>query len=99
MPAYSLLAFLLSCSLSLQAPLDKSTLCANKISLYIALIFFLADNNRVEHNSEKGKLESGGGIQFSVRFWTRASCRRQLGLQSAADAQGQTFLSVCISVT
>ena len=28
-------------SLSLQAPLDKSTLCANKINLYIALIFFL----------------------------------------------------------
>lgn len=76
MLACSLFAFLLPAlllSLCLQAPLDKTTLCANKINLYIALIFFLADNNRADAKKSKIKklFESRDCIQFSVHLKTR----------------------------
>lgn len=94
-------------SLSLQAPLDKSTLCANKINLYIALIFFFFKlittkmSKKKKKNGEKREKSLNLEIvfNFSVHFYTRAWSRRHLGLQSAAEALGQTFLSVCISMT
>lgn len=63
-------------SLSLQAPLDKSTLCANKINLYIALIFFFFKlittkmSKKKKKNGEKREKSLNLEIvfNFSVHF-------------------------------
>lgn len=73
-------SLLLLLSLSLQAPVDKSTLCANKINLYSS-VFFSTQPITTRH-SEKVKKKKNKALNFGIVLHFLFISRRALGAGS-----------------